>query len=125
MFLRHTKLIFVISSAILASGCTILEKIEIPLINNNDESKEIIIKETVKVTISCDQQNIQTYLDKGWAVVDKESKEVPCSWKTVKATKKCNLKRDKGCAIKVPDILGKQTTYSLTRDKKPDLVDKQ
>ena len=51
-------------------------------------------------------------------ITNEVTTDIPCTWKTVKANNKCNIKRDKGCAITVPDLLGKQTIYTLTRDSK-------
>ncbi len=110
------KSIYLIAVVFMTSSCNLLKKVDFPQINFNNKSEEVLITETIEITISCDQGNIQTYLDKGWIIQNQVDKEIPCTWKTVKANKKCNLKRDKGCAITVPDILGIQTIYTLTKD---------
>ena len=75
--------------------------------------KEII--DSIEVSIVCNKESINKYLEKGWMIQSSSVTEVPCTWKTQKSTPKCNLKRDKGCSITVPDIMGTKTTYILTK----------
>ncbi|WP_269622975.1 alpha-2-macroglobulin [Prochlorococcus marinus] len=71
--------------------------------------------ETIEISISCNKDNIQKYLQKGWSIQSSESSEVPCSWKTAKSSKDCNLKKDKGCKITVPDMMGEKIDYILEK----------
>ncbi len=97
-------------------GCGFLNKVEKILVPK-DTDIEKILTETKSITITCKPGNIQSYIDEGWAVVGKKETEVPCTWKTKKATKRCDLELDKGCRITVPDTYGKEIKYSLERKK--------
>ena len=76
---------------------------------------EKLITETKEVSILCGKRNVQDYLDEGWEIVDSTSKDATCSWKSKRAKRGCNLDKDKGCRIIVPDKLGKEVKYSLVR----------
>ncbi len=104
---------------ILSTGCSYIPFTS-PFkgLNLKRGSNQVIVNETIEVIISCNKENIQTYIDKGWVVEGSEISEVPCTWKTTKASKKCNPKKDKGCLITVPDIMGTKTIYQLSRKKK-------
>ena len=114
---KNNQFYFLFTSLVFLTGCSLVNNVDSILPNNNPERKKVIVKENLQVTISCNKENIQNYIDKGWKILDQQINEVPCTWKTVKANKDCNLKRDKGCAIKVPDIKGEQIIYRLTREK--------
>ena len=117
MIKSKLKFLFLFSLVLFSTGCSLFEGTKPGSNINKNSSDNIVLKETIQVTIACDQKSIQTYIDKGWTVIGQTEEEVPCSWKTVKASKKCNIKRDKGCAITVPDIIGKKLIYTLTKEK--------
>ena len=48
-------------------------------------------------------------------IVKEYSKEKICTWKSVPATKDCNLEKDKGCKITMPDKIGQEKIYLLER----------
>ena len=79
-------------------------------------SGKVITLETKEVSIGCDRGDITEYTKKGWKIISSNTKEVTCTWKTVQATAGCNLKRDKGCSITVPDKTGEETTYLLEKE---------
>ena len=116
MISNLNKLIILIIS-ILTTSCTYLDfKNEA-----NDEIKsiegiEINNIENLQITTRCKSDNIQDYIKLGWVIVDTKSREIPCSWKSIKSTPKCNINKDKGCRIKVPDKIGEETTYYLERE---------
>ena len=99
----------------LISGCGVFEKVKTLIPNDPIIKKTITEKKSVSIT--CNRGDIQLYIDKGWSVVDKKEDEVPCSWKTKRATKRCNIDLDKGCRITIPDKFGKEIIYSLEREK--------
>ena len=43
------------------------------------------------------------------------SEEKVCTWKTIAASKDCDLEKDKGCKVVKPDEIGKETIYLLGR----------
>ena len=103
----------IVALTVSMSGCKVLDKYQ-----NIFPTKELETKITQQETvyIYCNEGNIQDYVDKGWRIVDTEIEEVPCTWKTKKATKRCDPDLDKGCRITVPDKYGKEIIYSLERN---------
>ena len=114
----NNQFYFLFTTLVFLTGCSLLKNVESILPNKDSESKKVVVKETLQVTISCNKDNIQSYLDQGWEIDNSIVSEVPCTWKTSKATKNCSPKKDKGCLITIPDIMGSKTIYQLSRDKK-------
>ena len=77
--------------------------------NSNPEKKRIEIK------FSCGDDSISEYLDDGWNIIKEESQEKICTWKSVPATKDCNMEKDKGCKITKPDKIGEEKIYLLEK----------
>ena len=75
--------------------------------NANSQKKRIEIK------FSCGEDGISEYLDDGWNILKEESQEKICTWKSVPATKDCNMEKDKGCKITKPDKIGVDKIYLL------------
>ena len=97
--LTHIFIIF-----FLIGGCKTPEK----KVNDNEESIEIIV--------SCgEESNLEKYLNDGWIIKKEYSEEKVCSWKTVAASKECDLEKDKGCKIVQPDKIGEETIYLLEK----------
>ena len=109
--LRH---ILYLLFPLLLSSCTYFSSDKEDSSNSN-KNNNIEIIDSIEVSIVCNKGSINEYLEKGWKIQSSSVKEVPCTWKTQKSTPKCNLKRDKGCSITVPDIMGTKTTYVLTK----------
>ena len=77
--------------------------------NNNSEKKRIEIK------FSCGEDGITEYLDDGWIVLKEDSQEKICTWKSVPATKDCDMEKDKGCKVTQPDKIGEEKIYLLEK----------
>ena len=77
--------------------------------NSNSEKKRMEIK------FSCGEDGISEYLDDGWNILKEDSQEKICTWKSVPATKDCNMEKDKGCKITKPDKIGKEKIYLLEK----------
>ena len=77
--------------------------------NSNTEKKRMEIK------FSCEEDAISEYLDDGWNILKEDSQEKICTWKSVPATKDCNMEKDKGCKITKPDIIGEEKIYLLEK----------
>ena len=75
--------------------------------NLNSEKKRMEIK------FSCGEDGISEYLDDGWNILEEDSQEKICTWKSVPATKDCNIEKDKGCKITKPDKIGEEKIYLL------------
>ena len=76
---------------------------------NNSEIKMMEIK------FSCGENGISEYLEDGWIIVKEDSQEKICTWKSVPATKNCNMENDKGCKITKPDKIGEERIYLLEK----------
>ena len=77
--------------------------------NPNSEKKRMEIK------FSCGEDGISEYLDDGWNILKEDSQEKICTWKSVPATKDCNMEKDKGCKITKPDKIGEEKIYLLEK----------
>ena len=78
-------------------------------LNNNSERKRIEIK------FSCGENGISEYLDDGWTILEENSEEKICTWKSFPASKDCNMEKDKGCKITKPDKIGEEKIYLLEK----------
>jgi len=76
---------------------------------SNSEKKRIEIK------FSCGEDGISEYLNDGWNILKEDSQEKICTWKSVPATKDCNMEKDKGCKITTPDRIGEEKIYLLEK----------
>ena len=72
-------------------------------------------KKRMEIKFSCGENGISEYLDDGWNILKEDSQEKICTWKSVPATKDCNMEKDKGCKITKPDIIGKENIYLLEK----------
>ena len=77
--------------------------------NINSERKRMEIK------FSCGDDGISEYLEKGWKIVKEDSQEKICTWKSIPATKDCDMEKDKGCRLTKPDKIGEEKIYFLER----------
>ena len=77
--------------------------------NTNSEKKKMEIK------FSCGKDGIKEYLNDGWIILKEDSQEKICTWKSVPATKDCDMEKDKGCRITKPDKIGEEKIYLLEK----------
>ena len=85
---------------------------------NNEENinkKTNLEKKRMEVKFSCGDDGISEYLDNGWTILKEDSKDTICTWKSVPATKNCDMEKDKGCKITQPDKIGKEKIYLLEK----------
>lgn len=107
------KLLFTLPFIILFSGCqSIRETIKMKDIEDPSKSE---VKETMEISISCDEKNIDEFINQGWVIAKEYSEEKICSWITVPANSKCDMEKDKGCKITKPDKIGKEIFYLLEK----------
>ena len=87
------------------------------LIDSNEKINENINsdKERMEIRFSCGEQGISEYLDNGWIILKEDSQEKICTWKSVPATKDCDMEKDKGCKITKPDKIGEEKIYLLEK----------
>jgi hypothetical protein len=76
---------------------------------NNSEKKRMEIK------FSCGDNGISEYLEDGWTILKENSQEIICTWKSVPATKDCDMEKDKGCKLTMPDKIGEEKIYLLEK----------
>ena len=106
--------------AIFLSSCGTSINEEYP-INNSEENKNENInsdnleKNRIEVKFACGEDGISEYLDNGWTILKEDSKDTICTWKSVPATKNCDMEKDKGCKITQPDKIGKEKIYLLEK----------
>jgi len=72
-------------------------------------------KRRMEIRFSCEEDGISEYLDDGWNILKEDSQEKICTWKSVPATKDCNMEKDKGCKITQPDKIGEEKIYLLEK----------
>ena len=116
---KYKHLFFIFIMLFFVSGCKTLEKKtnEIKQSFGIQPSKESIKDEqNIEVTVSCgEDSNLEKYINEGWAIKQEYSEEKVCSWKTVAASKDCDLEKDKGCKIVKPDKVGEEIFYLLEK----------
>ena len=97
---------------ILLSSCKALEETGNEIkqdLEDKSSEKDINRKKSIEITISCGEDNdLKKYINEGWYIIKEYSKEKICSWKSVQATKNCNIDKDKGCKIIKPDAIGEE-----------------
>ena len=102
---------------IFLTSCKSLIKKDYPIINSEDNSNEKTNSEKnrIQIKFSCGDKGISEYLDNGWVIVKEDSQEKVCTWKSVPATKDCDMEKDKGCKITKPDEIGEEKIYLLEK----------
>ena len=104
--------------AIFLSSCKTSINKEFPNKKNlekNFNEKPKFEKKRMEIKFSCGEDGISEYLDDGWNILKEDSQEKICTWKSVPATKDCNMEKDKGCKITKPDRIGEEKTYLLEK----------
>ena len=72
-------------------------------------------KKRMEIRFSCGEDGISEFLDDGWIILKEDSQEKICTWKSVPATKDCDMEKDKGCKITKPDKIGEEKIYLLEK----------
>ena len=111
------KLLKIILIAIFLSSCRTSINKENQRKNLKKNINEISSseKKRMEIKFSCEEDGISEYLDDGWNILKEDSQEKICTWKSVPATKDCNMEKDKGCKITKPDKIGKEKIYLLEK----------
>ncbi len=112
---KFSQIFFV---AILLSSCTTSIKEDFPILKNTENDindKTNSEKKRMEIKFSCGEAGILEYLADGWVIVKEDSQEKICTWKSVPATKDCDMEKDKGCKITKPDKIGEEKTYLLEK----------
>ena len=114
---RIKKFSQILLIVIFLSSCKTSSNEEYPIKSSEENIKENTNsdKKRMEIKFSCGDDNISEYLDDGWILLREDSKEKICTWKSVPATKDCDMEKDKGCKITKPDIIGEEKTYLLEK----------
>ena len=107
----------VILIVIFLSSCktSIKQEYTKPDSEENNNEKIYSEKKRMEIKFSCGEDGISEYLDDGWIILEEDSSEKICTWKSVPATKDCDMEKDKGCKITKPDKIGEEKTYLLEK----------
>ena len=99
------------------TSCRTSTNEEYPKINSKENINENLNleKKRMEIKFSCGEDRIKEYLDDGWVILNEDSQEKICTWKSVPATKDCDMEKDKGCKITKPDKIGKEKIYLLEK----------
>ena len=103
--------------AIFLSSCKTSFNKETPLINPDEKINEDanLEKKRMEIKFSCGEDGISEYLDNGWTILKEDYREKICTWKSVPASKDCDMEKDKGCKITKPDKIGEEKIYLLEK----------
>ena len=84
--------------------------------SNGIESEQLnTAKSKMEVRYSCGENGISEFLNDGWIIVEQYSEEKICTWKSFPASKDCDMEKDKGCKITMPDKIGEEKVYLLEK----------
>ena len=102
---------------ILLTSCRTLINKDLPIINSEGDIKEDpnSEKKRMEIKFSCGDDGISEYLNDGWIILKEDSQEKICTWKSVPATKDCDMEKEKGCKITKPDKIGEEKIYLLEK----------
>ena len=115
--IRIKKFSQILLIAIFLSSCKTSINKEYPIINsekNIDENTDSE-KKRMEIKFSCGDNGISEYLNDGWIILKEDSQEKICTWKSIPATKDCDMEKDKGCKITSPDQIGEEKIYLLEK----------
>ena len=112
-----TQYPLIILIAIFLISCKTSNNKEYPINNlgKNIDENPTPEKKRMEIKFSCGEDGIKEYLDNGWNILKEDSQEKICTWKSVHATKDCDMENDKGCKITQPDKIGKEKIYLLEK----------
>ena len=115
--LRIKQITQIILMTIFLSSCKTLIKKEYPVNNIEENINETnnSEKKIMEIKFSCGKDGISKYLDDGWIILKEETQEKICTWKSIPATKDCDIEKDKGCKITTPDKIGEEKIYLLKK----------
>tara|TARA_A100001035_G_C27655225_1_gene441161 strand:- start:215 stop:565 length:351 start_codon:yes stop_codon:yes gene_type:complete len=101
----------------LLNSCKTSNNQDYPVINSEGSIQEnsTLEKKKIEIKFSCGDNGISEYLDDGWVILKEDSQEKICTWKSVPATKDCDMEKDKGCKITKPDTIGVEKIYLLEK----------
>ena len=102
---------------IFLTSCKTSLKKDSPIINSEKNINENTDteKKRMEIKFSCGEDGISEYLENGWKILKEDSQEKICTWKSIPATKDCDMEKDKGCKITTPDKICEEKIYFLEK----------
>ena len=113
--IKQFPLIILISIFLISCKTSTKKDYPINSLEKNIEDDLNSEKKRMEIKFSCGEDGISEYLDDGWKILKEDSQEKICTWKSVPATKDCNMEKDKGCKITKPDKIGEERIYLLEK----------
>ena len=113
--IKYVTQIFLISIFLSSCSSSINEESPVNNLEENINSNTYSEKKRMEIKFSCGEDGISEYLDNGWIILKEDSQEKICTWKSVPATKDCDMEKDKGCKITKPDKIGEEKIYLLEK----------
>ena len=113
--IKQFPLITLIAIFLISCKTSTNEEYPINNLEKNIEKNLNSEKKRMEIKFSCGEDGISEYLDNGWNILEEDSQEKICTWKSVPATKDCNMEKDKGCKITMPDKIGEEKIYLLEK----------
>ena len=113
-FIKITQLFLLL---IFLTSCKKTINKEVLIKDSGDKKIEQLnrAKSKMEVRYSCGEDGISEFLNNGWIIVEEYTEEIICTWKSYPATKDCDMEKDKGCKITIPDKIGKEKVYLLEK----------
>ena len=113
----YPNCVFSVNYLIFLSSCKTSINEEYPIFNSEENINQDINseKKRMEIKFSCGEDGISEFLDDGWNILKEDSQEKICTWKSIPATKDCNMEKDKGCKITQPDKIGEEKIYLLEK----------
>ena len=113
--IKNFPLIILIAFFLISCKTSINKEFPIKTLEKNTNEIPNSAKKRMEIKFSCGEDGISEYLDNGWNILKEESQEKICTWKSVPATRDCNMEKDKGCKITQPDKKGEEKIYLLEK----------
>ena len=115
IIIKQFPLIILISIFFISCGTSTNKEYPTDNLKKNIDENPNSEKKRMEIKFSCEEDGISEYLDDGWNIIREDSQEKICTWKSVPATKDCNMEKDKGCKITTPDKIGEEKIYLLEK----------
>ena len=113
--IKQFPLIILIANFLISCGTPNNKDYHINNLEKNIDKNLNSEKKRMEIKFSCGEDGISEYLDDGWNILKEDTQEKICTWKSIPATKDCNMEKDKGCKITKPDKIGEEKIYLLEK----------
>ena len=112
---KNFSQILLISIFLISCKTSINKEYPIKNLEENINDKPNSEKKRIQVKFSCGEDGISEYVEDGWIILKEDFQEKICTWKSFPATRDCDMEKDKGCKITMPDKIGEEKSYLLEK----------